>query len=127
MLTPSASLSRAEIQRSAESRGKNRISPIERREDLPKAKRIVVKIGSSSLTDARGRLDQSRLDGVAEVYSCAGDVDLIAKIKVRDHEQIADVVTGKINRLPGVRHSATHIAFRSYSSSEVEGGFSIGE
>ncbi|RPA63427.1 Lrp/AsnC family transcriptional regulator [Gordonia oryzae] len=67
------------------------------------------------------------ISGVAEVYSCAGDVDLIAKIKVRDHAEIADVVTGRINRLPGVTHTATHIAFRSYSSSEVEGGFSIGE
>ncbi|MDV6306266.1 Lrp/AsnC ligand binding domain-containing protein [Gordonia amicalis] len=65
--------------------------------------------------------------GVEEVYSCAGDVDLIAKIRVRDHEQIATVVTGEINRLPGVLKSATHIAFRSYSSSDVEGGFSIGE
>ena len=67
------------------------------------------------------------ISGVAEVYSCAGDVDLIAKIKVRDHAEIADVVTGRINRLPVVTHTATHIAFRSYSSSEVEGGFSIGE
>ncbi|MGC4934934.1 Lrp/AsnC family transcriptional regulator [Gordonia sp. DT30] len=65
--------------------------------------------------------------GVAEVYSCAGDVDLIAKVKVRDHAEIAEVVTGRINRLPGVTHTATHIAFRSYSSSQVEGGFSIGE
>ncbi|MBD0022614.1 Lrp/AsnC family transcriptional regulator [Gordonia pseudamarae] len=67
------------------------------------------------------------IPGVSEVYSCAGDVDLIAKIRVRDHEQIAEVVTARINRLPGVTRSATHIAFRSYSSSEVEGGFSIGE
>ncbi|EON31673.1 MULTISPECIES: Lrp/AsnC family transcriptional regulator [Gordonia] len=67
------------------------------------------------------------IPGVEEVYSCAGDVDLIAKIRVRDHEQIATVVTGEINRLPGVLKSATHIAFRSYSSSDVEGGFSIGE
>lgn len=65
--------------------------------------------------------------GVTEVYSCAGDIDLIAKVRVRDHDEIAEVVTGRINRIPGVRHSATHIAFRSYSSSEVEGGFSIGE
>ena len=67
------------------------------------------------------------IPGVTEVYSCAGDVDLIAKIRVRSHDEIAEVVTGRINRLDGVRHSATHIAFRSYSSSEVEGGFSIGE
>ncbi|NDK89668.1 Lrp/AsnC family transcriptional regulator [Gordonia desulfuricans] len=67
------------------------------------------------------------IPGVTEVYSCAGDVDLIAKVRVRDHEEIANVVTGRINRLPGVSRTATHIAFRSYSSSEVEGGFSIGE
>ncbi|MGB3696760.1 MAG: Lrp/AsnC ligand binding domain-containing protein [Gordonia sp. (in: high G+C Gram-positive bacteria)] len=67
------------------------------------------------------------IPGVTEVYSCAGDVDLIAKVRVRNHEEIATVVTGQINRIPGVRSSATHIAFRSYASSEVEGGFSIGE
>ncbi len=67
------------------------------------------------------------IPGVTEVYSCAGDVDLIAKVRVRNHDEIAEVVTGKINRLPGVLRSATHIAFRSYSSSEVEGGFSIGD
>lgn len=42
------------------------------------------------------------LSGVTEVYSCAGDVDLIAIVKVRDHAQIADVVTGGINKVPGV-------------------------
>jgi len=67
------------------------------------------------------------VDGVREVYSCAGDVDLIATIAVRDHEQIADVVTGTINRIDGVRHTATHIAFKTYSSSDIEDGFSIGE
>lgn len=67
------------------------------------------------------------IPGVTEVYSCAGDVDLIAKLRVRDHEKIADVVTESINRLPGVKHTATHIAFKSYSSADVDAGFSIGE
>ncbi|KQR97854.1 Lrp/AsnC family transcriptional regulator [Williamsia sp. MIQD14] len=67
------------------------------------------------------------VEGVREVYSCAGDVDLIATVAVRDHEQIAAVVTGTINKLPGVRHTATHIAFKTFSSSDVDAGFSIGE
>ncbi|QLY33559.1 Lrp/AsnC family transcriptional regulator [Nocardia huaxiensis] len=67
------------------------------------------------------------IEGVAEVYSCAGDVDLIAKVRVRDHERIAEVVTGRINKTPGVVRTATHIAFKSYSSADVEAGFSIGE
>jgi len=64
---------------------------------------------------------------VTEVYSCAGDVDLIAIVKVRDHAQIADVVTGGINKVPGVLRTATHIAFQSFSSADVEAGFSLGE
>ncbi|RDI65277.1 Lrp/AsnC family transcriptional regulator [Nocardia pseudobrasiliensis] len=67
------------------------------------------------------------LEGVAEVYSCAGDVDLIAVVRVRDHEQIAEVVTGRINKTAGVLRTDTHIAFKSYSRAELEGGFSIGE
>lgn len=67
------------------------------------------------------------IPGVTEVYSCAGDVDLIAKIRVRDHAEIAEVVTAAISRLPGVKHTATHIAFKSYSSADIDAGFSIGE
>lgn len=65
--------------------------------------------------------------GVAEVYSCAGDVDLIAIVRVRDHAEIAEVVTGGINKVPGVLRTATHIAFKSYASANVEAAFSIGE
>ncbi len=67
------------------------------------------------------------VDGVTEVYSCAGDVDLIAIVKVRDHQSIAEVVTQRINKVPGVANTATHIAFQSYSSADIEAGFSIGE
>ncbi|QNG18501.1 Lrp/AsnC family transcriptional regulator [Rhodococcus triatomae] len=67
------------------------------------------------------------LPGVSQVYSCAGDVDLIAVVRVRDHEKIAEVVTSGINKVDGVTKTATHIAFQSYSSADVEAGFSLGE
>lgn len=66
-------------------------------------------------------------DGVSEVYSCAGDVDLIAVVRVRDHERVAEVVTGGIDKTPGVLRTITHIAFKSYSRADVEAGFSLGE
>ena len=65
--------------------------------------------------------------GVAEVYPCAGDIDLIALVRARDHEEIAEVVTGRIDKVPGVQRTVTHIAFKSYSRADVEAGFSIGE
>ena len=67
------------------------------------------------------------IEGVDKVYSCAGDVDLIAIVRVRDHEEIAEVVTGRIDKTPGVARTTTHIAFKSYSSADVEAGFSLGE
>ncbi|QDQ97896.1 Lrp/AsnC family transcriptional regulator [Tomitella fengzijianii] len=67
------------------------------------------------------------IPGVESVYSCAGDVDIVAVVKVRDHEAVADVVTGGINKIAGIVRTTTHIAFRSYSSVDVEEAFSIGE
>ena len=66
------------------------------------------------------------LEGVSEVYSVAGDVDLIAIVRVREFDQIAEVVAGRINKVPGVLETDTHIAFRSYSRHDLEAAFSIG-
>lgn len=66
------------------------------------------------------------LDGVAEVYSCAGDVDLIAVVKVAEHEQLAEVIAGRLSKVDGVRRTDTHIAFRSYSKAITEAAFSLG-
>jgi DNA-binding Lrp family transcriptional regulator len=66
------------------------------------------------------------LDGVSEVYSCAGDVDLIAIVKVAEHEQLADVIAGRLSKVEGVRRTDTHIAFRSYSRADTEATFSVG-
>jgi DNA-binding Lrp family transcriptional regulator len=66
------------------------------------------------------------LDGVSEVYSVAGDVDLIAIVRVREFDQIAEVVAGRINKVRGVLETDTHIAFRAYSRHDLEAAFSIG-
>ena len=68
----------------------------------------------------------AELAGVSEVYSVAGDVDLIAVVRVREFEQIAEVVAGRINKVPGVLETDTHIAFRAYSRHDLEADFSIG-
>ena len=66
------------------------------------------------------------LDGVSEVYSVAGDTDLVAIVRVREFEQIAEVIAGRINKVPGVVDTDTHIAFRAYSRHDLESAFSIG-
>jgi DNA-binding Lrp family transcriptional regulator len=79
-------------------------------------------------TDAIGEVAQAvaDLDGVSEVYSVAGDVDLVAIVRVREFEQIAEVIAGRINKVPGVLDTDTHIAFRAYSRHDLEAAFSVG-
>nr|WP_204332595.1 Lrp/AsnC ligand binding domain-containing protein [Geodermatophilus sabuli] len=66
------------------------------------------------------------LEGVSEVYSVAGSVDLVAVVRVREFEQIAEVIAGRINKVPGVLETDTHIAFRAYSRHDLEAAFTIG-
>ncbi len=63
---------------------------------------------------------------VSEVYSVTGDWELVALVRVRTHEEIADVVTGEIAKVPGVTATHTMIAFRAYSSSDLERLWGIG-
>ncbi|MEU4674163.1 MULTISPECIES: Lrp/AsnC family transcriptional regulator [unclassified Amycolatopsis] len=66
------------------------------------------------------------LEGVNEVYSCAGDVDLIATVRVKAHEDLADLIPGRIGKVRGVLDTVTHIAFRSYSRADTDSAFEIG-
>ncbi|MCW2537917.1 MAG: Transcriptional regulator, AsnC family [Modestobacter sp.] len=79
-------------------------------------------------TDSIGEVAEAVADlpGVSEVYSVAGDVDLVALVRVHQFEEVADVVAGRINKVPGVLDTATHIAFRAYSRHDLEAAFSLG-
>ena len=79
-------------------------------------------------TDSIGEVAQAiaDLDGVSEVYSVAGDADLVAIVRVREFEQIAEVVAGRMNKVPGVLDTDTYIAFRAYSRHDLEAAFSLG-
>lgn len=68
----------------------------------------------------------ANLPGVSEVYSVAGNVDLIAMVRVRQYEEIAEVIAGGISKVPGVIDTDTHIAFRAYSQHDLEEAFAIG-
>ncbi|HLL09370.1 MAG TPA: Lrp/AsnC ligand binding domain-containing protein [Nocardioidaceae bacterium] len=70
--------------------------------------------------------DIAALEGVSEVYSVTGDIDLITLVRVREHDQIALVVADRLNKVPGVRSTETHIAFRAYSMHDLEAAFSLG-
>ncbi len=66
------------------------------------------------------------IDRVSEVYSVTGDWELVAMVRVRTHEEIADVVTHEIAKVPGVTGTHTMIAFRAYASSDLDRLWGVG-
>lgn len=68
----------------------------------------------------------ARMEGVAEVHSVAGRYDLIAILRVRRNEDLAELVTDKIRQLEGIEASETLIGFRVISRYDLERMFSVG-
>ncbi len=66
------------------------------------------------------------LPQVTEVYSVTGAIDLIAMVRVKGMDDVADVIADQLNKVPGVVETETHIAFRAYSSHDLEAAFSLG-
>jgi len=68
----------------------------------------------------------AEMDGITEVYSVGGRIDLIAIIRCKNNEQMAEIVTGHLLKVKGITESETMIAFKVYSRHDLESMFSIG-
>lgn len=68
----------------------------------------------------------AEIPGVSEVYSVTGEVDLVAMVRVREHEELADVIADRVSKVDGVLRTQTYIAFRTYSQHDLETAFSLG-
>lgn len=68
----------------------------------------------------------AEVDGIAEVYSVAGDEDLVVVIRVRRHDDVADVVTQRIASHDGIVATRTLIAFQAYSRHDLESIWNVG-
>jgi DNA-binding Lrp family transcriptional regulator len=66
------------------------------------------------------------MEGITEVYSVAGRFDLVAMVRVKTNEDLADIVTTRMQKIDGIESTETLIAFRTYSRVDLEGVFSLG-
>ncbi len=67
-----------------------------------------------------------KISGVTEVYSVAGDFDLVAIIRVKEADELAKVVTEGFVKVRGITRTVTLMAFRCYSNYDLEHMFQIG-
>lgn len=68
----------------------------------------------------------AELPQVSEVFSVTGEVDLIAMVRVREHEELADVIADAVSKIDGVLRTQTYIAFRTYSRHDLDAAFDLG-
>ena len=85
---------------------------------------VVLKVDRKKVSDIASQL--SGMPGVTEVYSVSGRYDLVALVRTKDNETLADVVTGAMLQIDGIVDSETMLAFRTYSKHDLESMFSIG-
>jgi DNA-binding Lrp family transcriptional regulator len=85
---------------------------------------VLIKTSVDRIPEIAERI--AALDSVSEVFSVTGTYDLIAMVRVRQHEDLAEIIPGRISKIPGVEGTDTHVAFRTYSQHDLEAAFAIG-
>ena len=85
---------------------------------------VLIDAEPARVADLAGEL--ADVDGVAEVYSVAGEADLVAVIRVRRQEELADVVTRRISCLKGITDTRTLVAFQAFSRHDLEAMWDLG-
>jgi DNA-binding Lrp family transcriptional regulator len=85
---------------------------------------VLLKVGRGQVNSIAEKL--AEMSGISEVYSVGGRFDLVAVIRVKTNEDLADMVTKQMAKLEGIENTETLIAFRAYSRHDLEAMFSVG-
>jgi DNA-binding Lrp family transcriptional regulator len=85
---------------------------------------VLIKCNVAAIPETAEAIAQ--IPQVSEVYSVTGEFDLVAMVRVRGHDELGDVIPGHLNKVSGVSHTETHIAFRTYSRHDLEAAFALG-
>jgi DNA-binding Lrp family transcriptional regulator len=85
---------------------------------------VLIQADREAMATLGGQL--ADVEGVAEAYSVTGEWDFVAIVRVAEHDRLADVVTGRLARLPGIERTYTMVAFEVFSQHDLEAMFSIG-
>lgn len=86
---------------------------------------VMISADSSMIPEVAERV--ANIDGVSEVYSVTGDIDLIALVRVPEFDDLENVVSRDVNKVEGVVDTFTHLAFRAYSRTDLGAAFSLGD
>ncbi|MFC4369648.1 Lrp/AsnC ligand binding domain-containing protein [Citricoccus nitrophenolicus] len=85
---------------------------------------VMIKTDPDRIPESAAQL--ADLDGVTSVYSVTGNWDLVAMVRLRQFDDLADVIADQMSKVEGIRDTETMLAFRAYSRHDLEEGFALG-
>ena len=85
---------------------------------------ILIKAERAKITAVAEKLVE--LKGISEVYSVSGKYDLVAIARLKNNDDLATLVTGKMLDVQGIRKTETMLAFKAYSRHDLEAMFALG-
>jgi DNA-binding Lrp family transcriptional regulator len=85
---------------------------------------VLLNVEPGKVNEVAGKL--AELKGISEVFSVGGRFDLVAIIRVKDNDDMAELVTNKMHSVAGITNSETLIAFKVFSEHDLAAMFSIG-
>lgn len=66
------------------------------------------------------------IEGISEVYSVSGNFDLVAIVRVKTNDDLANLVTSRMHAIEAILKTETMLAFKAYSRHDLEAMFSVG-
>ena len=84
---------------------------------------ILINTEHNKITEVAERL--ADMPEISEVYSVTGIYDLVAIVRTRTNDDVAELVTNHIGPLEGIKATDTMLAFKTFSRHDLESMFSL--
>ena len=84
---------------------------------------ILLNVKSSKITEIAEEL--ASIPEISEVYSVTGIYDLVAMVRTKTNDDVAELVANRMGAIKGIRKTDTMLAFKAFSQHDLEAMFSI--
>ena len=84
---------------------------------------ILLNVSSNKITEIAEQL--ADMPEISEVYSVTGNYDMVAIVRTRSNDDVAELVTNRLGPIEGIEQTDTMLAFKTFSKHDLESMFSI--
>ena len=84
---------------------------------------ILLNVKSNKITEIAEEL--ASIPEISEVYSVTGKYDLVAIVRTKTNDDVAELVANRMGSIKGIKKTDTMLAFKAFSQHDLEAMFSI--